>query len=226
MRNKLIILSAMLLSFCSCQKEKYRDEPFFKLEFSYKNERFYYEDMGKPQKSWFGIVVYKSMGNGPQFQFENVNDTLRRAKFEFNISFIEDPNKPSPGPGENHLIQFKLLSPDAFFYIGKKYPLFVSDINPPAKSSVRIARRIVGVEGNKLTWVPDGDSRCIGGSFSFRKPNENPMDRFVLCFDLVCVLEAQPNYPADTVRIKDGFLTVCRRLSENSWQRDLILYEK
>lgn len=210
MRNCYILLFAAVLCFCSCV-EKYQDETFYRVEYTFNRDRLYYEDMGREVQRLFG-TSHTSAASGAEFMYESVNDTIRRARYEF--SFY-----PGPGVGIG-TIQLTLHGYDAFFYLGQKYPL-IDYADLPQKGPEDDPAAV------KPSWVKINKGlRCVSGSFSFRRASERPIDRYVLCFDLQIERSSTQNHPKDTLQIKDGFLTVCRRFNDNNVYRDLILYEK
>lgn len=107
MHNKFIIFTVLAAALmCSCEKEKYTDETFYRLEYTLGGDRFFFEDYGRTRNGLFrNSSVSNASGQG--FIFRPVNDTVRLAGFSFNVQGF----------------RLELSSDSAFFFDGHKYDL-------------------------------------------------------------------------------------------------------
>ncbi len=107
--------------------------------------------------------------------------------------------------------RFDISSTEAFFYDGKKYS-FRHDPGSTVYGPVTLTH-------NNRGYYP------ISGDFCFTRLKESAIDRFLLKFNFDCF----DPYGQDTIKIRDGFLTLCRRYTESNTSERLqrmMLYEK
>ncbi|MBQ9462768.1 MAG: hypothetical protein IJU68_03835 [Bacteroidales bacterium] len=204
MKNKLIIILALFC--CSCAKPKYTDEPFFRLEYTLGGDRIVDEDYGRAERGVFGSYYESRMG-GQCFCFKPVNDTVRLAGFDVTLEVKGN----SAGDG----FSFSVTSPEAFFICGKTY-CYKNEAG--------------SLENNPVALYHNGKRYYfIKGDFSFARLWEtSQVDRFLMTFNFDCFYPSdQEEVTSDTLRIRDGFLTVCRRYKETPGTLEkMILYEK
>ena len=203
MNFKLSFLSG-LLCLCSCTEPKYTDEPFFRLEYTMGGDRITDEDYGIEERGLFGIYYSTRISGG--FQFKPVNDTVRLAGFTVDLNVYDY---------FNDVFNFDIVSPEAFFICGKKYS-FQSEPGILSTTPVRFYHK-----GKEYYF--------LRGDFCFSRLWESSkVDRYLMNFNFDCFpATGNPADKVDTLKIRDGYLTVCRRYMETPGTlQKMILYER